>query len=325
MRANDVAARVDDFLVAERALARVNDAGMRNGLIRAFSNRTLEVARAVPTVVMRAEDYGRLWRLMEDGQPARLELDLRNRVHPELTKAYNIVGELKGATKPEEVVLLGAHFDSWHTGTGATDNGVNAVVMMEALRLLKAAGAKPARTVRVVLYDAEEHGLLGSKAYVAAHYGTAEAPKEEWNRLMLAFNMDSGAGQPRGLSVFGPAEAGAVLREAAAPLKDLGVVGAIHSASRPVNGGTDSHAFSFAGLPVASMIQDGLEYMEYTWHTPIDTVERVPPADTARAATILATLAYQVANREGAFPRYSKENLPPVAAPAPPAPPAPAR
>lgn len=317
MRANDVAKRVDEFLVAQGALARVNDAGMRNGMIRAFQNRTYDLAKAVPTVVMRNEDYGRLWRQMEDGKKAVLELDITNRLHPGSRQAYNVVAELAGTGKPEEVVLLGAHFDSWHTATGATDNGASAVVMMEALRLLKAAGAKPARTIRVVLYDAEEHGLLGSQAYVKTHFGSVEAPTPAFGKLSAAFNMDNGAGKIRGLSVFGPPEAGGVLRELLAPYKDLGVVGAIHSSYRPANGGTDSHSFSFAGLPVVNLVQDGMEYFDYTWHTSVDTLERISAEDVARTATVMASVAYHLANREQLLPRFTQASLPPVAAPAP--------
>lgn len=308
--------RIDAFLVKAGALARVNDAGLRNGQIRAFNNRTYDLARAVPTVVMRREDYGRLWRLMEGGQKARLELDIRNRTHPRLTEGLNVVAELTGSEKPEEVVLLGAHLDAWHTATGATDNAASCSVMMEVLRLLKATGAKPKRTVRIVLFDGEEQGLLGSQAYVKAHFGMAEDPKPAFDRLIAYINMDGGAGQLRGLSIFGPPEASQVLRELLAPFKDLGAVGAIHSATRlPKPDYADVTSFSHAGLPAIGVVQDGLEYGEYTWHTTVDSYERVPAEDVARTATILASVALHLADRPEPLPRFTRQTVPPLPKP----------
>jgi hypothetical protein len=313
LRAREVERRIDEFLVAQKALARVNDAGMRNGLIRAFHNRTYDLAKAVPTVVMRSEDFGRLWRAMADGPSATLELEIRNRLHPASTQGYNVVAEITGTEKPEEVVLLGAHLDSWHTATGATDDGASCVAMMESLRILKAVGAKPKRTIRVVLFDAEEQGLLGSQAYVKAHFGSDQTPLPEFRNLVAFFNMDGGAGQLRGLSVFGPAAASQLLRELLAPFKALGAVGAIHNRMRlPKPDYADITVFSHAGLPAIGLTQDGLEYSEATWHTSVDTVERVPVDDVARTATIMASVAYHLANRSERMPTFGKDDLPPV-------------
>lgn len=320
LRAKDVDQRIDAFCAAQRALARVNDAGMRNGLIRAFHNRSYDPAQAVPAVVMRNEDFGRIWRLMDDGRPAELALDIRNTLHPGSTRGYNVVAELTGTERPDEVVLLGAHLDSWHTATGATDNAASCAVMMEALRILKTVGAHPRRTVRVVLFDGEEQGLLGSQAYVKAHYGSDADPKAGFAKLVAYVNMDAGAGQLRGLSVFGPPAAALVLRDLLAPFKDLGAVGAsAHRNRLPKPDYADITVFSHAGLPAIGLTQDGLEYFESTWHTSVDTVERVPPADLARTATILASVAFHLANREQPLPRFGKEDLPPIPAlPAPP-------
>jgi len=315
MRAREVERRIDEFLVAQKALARVNDAGMRNGLIRAFHNRTFDPAKALPTVVLRSEDFGRLWRLMENGQKATLELDIRNRLHPTSTQGYNVVAELTGSEKPEEVVLLGAHLDSWHTATGATDDGASCVAMMESLRILKAVGAKPKRTIRVVLFDGEELGLLGSQAYVKAHFGSDQAPLPEFRNLVAFFNMDGGAGQLRGLSAFGPPAASQVLRDLLAPFKDLGAAGAIHHRMRlPKPDYADITVFSHAGLPAIGLIQDGLEYFDATWHTSVDTVERVPVEDIARTATIMASVAFHLANRGERLPAFGKDDLPPIPA-----------
>lgn len=313
LRAKDVDQKIDAFCAAQKALARVNDAGMRNGLIRAFHNRSYDPAKAVPTVVLRNEDFGRIWRLQNDGKEVVLELDIRNTLHPNSTKGYNIVAELPGGERPEEVVILGAHLDSWHTGTGATDDAASCAVMMEALRILKATGARPRRTVRMVLFDGEEQGLLGSLAYVKAHYGSDASPLPDFGKLVAFFNMDAGAGQLRGLSVFGPPAAAQVLRELLAPFKDLGAVGANSSRSRlPKPDYADITVFSHAGLPTIGLAQDGLEYFDCTWHTSVDTIERVPPEDLARTATILASVAYHLANRAEPLPRFGKDDLPPI-------------
>ncbi|BDU76056.1 M20/M25/M40 family metallo-hydrolase [Mesoterricola sediminis] len=307
--------RVDAFLLAHKALARINDAGLRHGQIRAFSNRTYDPARIVPTVVMRHEDYGRIARLLQDGVEVRLALEVANRLHPEGTKGLNVVADLPGSDKAGEVVLLGAHLDAWHTATGATDNGTGAAVMMEAGRILAAAGAKPRRTIRIALWDAEEHGLLGSAAYVKAHFGDAEQPLPGHGSLVAAFNVDSGAGQVRGLGLFGPPAGAQVLRELLAPFADLAVKGASASANRPSRKrpgpSSDSASFSAAGLPVINVVQDGLEYFEYTWHTAIDTLERVPPEDVKRTAAVLASVAWHLANREERLPFFGKDTLPP--------------
>jgi hypothetical protein len=311
----DINAQVDAFLVSARALVRVNDAALRNGQIRAFQNRAYDVSKALPTVVMRHEDYGRMARVLEDGKEVDLAFEIQNRDYPGM-KGYNVVGEIPGASKPKEVILLGAHLDSWHTATGATDNGASAAVMMEVGRILQAVGAHPARTIRIVLWDGEEHGLLGAKAYVESHYGSAEAPKGEFGQVVAYFNMDAGAGQIRGLSMFGPAAGAQVLRELVAPFQDLAVKGASFSRNRPGKGltgpSTDLAAFSAAGLPAVNVVQDGLEYFEYTWHTNIDTLDRVPEQDVKRTAAVLASVAYHLAQRTERLPFFAPADLPPV-------------
>src|SRR5688572_25993887 len=186
------AAQADDllneFLLANGAHVRINDAGRDHGQIRAFNNRTYDPAKSPPTVVMRNEDYGRIWRLLNGGPAAaaqrtpaaagamartvELEFDIVNRLHPEGRTAYNVVAEIPGTDKADEVVMLGGHLDAWHAGTGATDNAVGCAVMMEAARILSAIGVKPRRTIRVALWSGEEQGLLGSQAYVREHFGT---------------------------------------------------------------------------------------------------------------------------------------------------------
>jgi len=315
-----ITAQVDAFLLAHGALARVDDAGLRNGQIRAFAQRTYDTSKAVPTVVMRHEDYGRIHRVLLDGAPVALAFTIQNRDYPGNRQGYNVVAELPGTDKAAEVILLGAHLDAWHTATGATDNGASAAVMMETARVLAAVGAKPRRTIRVTLWDGEEHGLLGSQAYVKAHYGTFEAPLPEFGSVVAYFNMDSGAGLLRGLSGFGPAAMAGTLRELLAPFADLGARGASNNPNRPVRSGgpsTDVVSFTSAGLPGIGVVQDGLEYFEYTWHTNIDTLDRVPAQDVQRTSAVLASVAYHLAQREERLPFFTKEAMPPVPKPAP--------
>ena len=288
------------------AVARFNDAGREHGQIRAFNNRTFDVAKAVPTVVLRNEDFGRISRLVADNRPVEIELDIVNTTYPEGKTAYNAVAEIPGSDKAQEVVMLGAHLDSWHAATGATDNGIGSAVMMEAARILKAIGVKPRRTIRVALWSGEEQGLLGSKAYVKAHFGTAEEPKPEYDNFAGYINIDTGTGRIRGLTVFGPDEAATVLRKAVAPFADLGVAGAITSKSRRT-GGTDHTSFNAAGLPGIGTQLDPMEYQSHTWHTNLDTYERIVEDDVKAQAAVIAGVVYELAMRDEKLPRFTKE------------------
>jgi len=297
------------MLVAAGVLVRINDAGRDHGQIRAFNNRTFDLARAVPTVVLRNEDYGRISRILADGSPVRLEFNIVNQSYPEGRTSYNTVAEIPGNDKKDEVVMLGGHLDSWHSATGATDNAIGCAVMMEAARILKAIGVQPRRTIRVALWSGEEQGLLGSKAYVKEHFGTYEDQKPEFAKFAGYFNVDSGTGRIRGASVFGPDEAAAVLREALAPFADLGVMGASSTRSRR-SGGTDSTSFNEAGLPGIGLNQDPIEYGAYTWHTNLDTYERIVEEDVQKSAIAIAAAVYHLAMRDEMLPRFSKEQMP---------------
>src|SRR5687767_1806774 len=314
--ATAVAEQIDAMLVAAGAQVRVNDAGRDHGQIRAFNNRTFDLAKAVPTVVLRNEDYGRISRILADGTPVRLEFTIVNRTYPEGRTSYNTIAEIPGTDKKDEVVMLGGHLDSWHSATGATDNAIGCAVMMEAARILKAIGVEPRRTIRVALWSGEEQGLLGSKAYVKEHFGTYENPKPEFATFAGYFNVASGTGRIRGASVFGPDEAAAILREAFAPFEDLGMMGASATRSRR-SGGTDSTSFNEAGLPGIGLSQDPIEYGTYTWHTNLDTYERIIEEDVKKSAIAIAAAVYHLAMRDEMLPRFSREEMPPPpAAPA---------
>jgi len=306
---NQINEQIDRFLVAQGAALRLNDAGRALGQIRAFNNRTFDVTKAVPTIVLRNEDFGRIARLVADGRTVEIEAEIVNRSYPEGTTAFNTIGEIRGTDKADEVVMLGAHLDSWHAATGATDNAIGCAVILEAVRILKAVGVTPRRTIRVALWSGEEQGLLGSKAYVAEHFGGFESPKPEYEKLAGYVNIDSGTGRVRGLTVFGPPEAAAAVREAVSPLADLGVAGAITTNSRRT-GGTDSTSFNAAGLPGIGTTLDPIEYQSATWHTNLDTYERIVEEDVKKSAIVIATTVYALAMRDEALPRFAKEAMP---------------
>jgi hypothetical protein len=308
---------VDQFLLDNKVLVRINESQLDRGAVRAFNNRTFDITKVVPTVVMRNEDFGRISRLLANGTPVKLEFDLRSHIVPEGKTSYNLIGEIWGSDKRDEVVMLGGHLDSWHSATGATDNAIGCATMMEAARILKAIGVKPRRTIRVACWSGEEQGLLGSEAYVAQHFGTFENPKPEWAKFNGYFNIDSGTGRGRGMSVFGPPETAAVLRDALLPFADLGVAGAIETRSRST-GGTDSTTFNAAGLPGIGTSQDPIEYFNVTWHTNLDTYERIIEGDARSSAIAIAGAVYQLAMRDEMLPRFKAEDMPkPPAAPTP--------
>jgi hypothetical protein len=300
---------IDPWLAANGALVKVTDAGMANGMVRAFRNPSYDLAKAVPSVILRNEDYGRIARLLDDKEPVELEFNISNHVYPEGKTTYNVVAEIPGTDKKDEVVMLGGHLDSWHSATGATDNAIGSSVMMEAARIIQSLGLKPRRTIRVALWSAEEQGLLGSKEYVKTHFGTFENPKPEYGKVVGYFNVDSGTGRVRGASVFGPQEAADVLKAALAPFEDLGVMGASATKSRR-EGGTDSTSFNAAGLPGIGLMQDPIEYFGVTWHTNLDTYERIVPEDAMKSAAVVAGAVWHLANRDESLPRFSKEQMP---------------
>lgn len=306
--------QLDKFLVDNKAALRVNDAAMDHGLMRAFNNRTFDITKVVPTVVMRNEDFGRIARLIAHGTPVNLQFEVRNRLVPEGKTSYNVVAEIPGTDKKDEVVMLGGHLDSWHSATGATDNAVGCAVMMEAARILKAIGVKPRRTIRVALWSGEEQGLLGSQAYVKKHFGTAEVPGPEFSKFNGYFNIDSGTGRARGFSVFGPPEAATMIRQAVAPFADIGVAGAIATKGRNL-GGSDHTSFSAAGLPGIGVAQDPIEYFTHTWHTNLDTYERIIESDVKSSAIAIAAAVYQLAMQDEMLPRFSAADMPKVPAP----------
>jgi hypothetical protein len=309
LTAIQVAEQADAMLIAGGALMRINDAARGEGIIVVQAHRAYDIAKTVPTAILRNDDYGRIERLLEDGDDVKLAFNVVNHTYPEGKTSYNAIAEIPGTDKADEVVMLGGHLDSWHGGTGATDNAIGCSIMMEAARLLEALHLQPRRTVRVALWSGEEEGLLGSLAYVKQHFGTAEEPKPEWVKLDAYFNVDTGTGRLRGAGVFGPAEAAAALRGVFGLFTDWGVGGVSNTNSR-ATGGTDSTSFNNAGLPGIGMSQDPIEYNTMTHHTNLDTYERIIPDDVEKAAAIIAAAVWNVANRDQMIPRFTKETMP---------------
>jgi hypothetical protein len=310
LTARQVNEQISAFLVANNAAFRINDAGREHGQIVAFDNSTYDVTKAVPTVVMRNEDYGRITRILADGTPVELEATITNKTYP-TGPSYNAIAEIAGTDKKDEVVMAGGHLDSWQSATGATDNAIGCAIMMEAARILTTLQVQPRRTIRIALWSGEEEGLLGSLAYVKQHYGSAETPKPEFAKFNGYLNIDTGTGRLRGASVFGPPEAAKVLRDILAPFKDLKVGGAVATTSR-ATGGTDSTSFNNAGLPGIGFSQDSIQYNSHTHHTNLDTYERIIEADVRDAAVVVAATLYQLAMRDEPLPRFAADKMPPL-------------
>ncbi|HEX7254000.1 MAG TPA: M20/M25/M40 family metallo-hydrolase [Thermoanaerobaculia bacterium] len=272
----------------------------------------------VPWVVLTAEHFGRLSRLLEREVPVELEIDVRARFLNGDPTAWNTVAEIPGTEKKGEVVMLGAHLDSWQGGTGATDNGAGSVAAMEAVRILETLGLKPRRTIRIALWSGEEQGLLGSRAYVAEHFGSfpytpeeLEKPsflrkpsgplsiKPEHAKLAGYFNLDNGTGKVRGIYVEENAAVVPVFEAWMAPLKDLGVT----TVTMNDTSGTDHVSFDTVGLPGFQFIQDEIEYESRTHHTNMDVYERLQKADLMQASIVMAVFVWQAANRDAQLPR----------------------
>jgi hypothetical protein len=262
-----------------------------------------------PQVALAIEHYGRIARVLEKRIPVMLQMDINNVYYDTDLSSFNIVGEIPGGDKADEVVMIGAHFDSWQAGTGATDNAAGSAVMLEAMRILKTTGVKLRRTVRIGLWTGEEQGLLGSRAYVKAHFGDPATMKllPEHAKLTGYFNLDNGTGNIRGVYLQGNEAAAPIFSSWMGPLKNMTMT----TAAIRNTGGTDHLAFDAVGLPGFQFIQDPIEYSTRTHHSNMDTYERLQANDMMRNAVIVATFVYNTANREEKLPR---KPLPPARA-----------
>ncbi|HKT80968.1 MAG TPA: M20/M25/M40 family metallo-hydrolase [Vicinamibacterales bacterium] len=252
-------------------------------------------------VTLAAEHYGRIARTLEKNVPVTLQMDIANRFLDADPNAFNIIAELPGTDKADEVVMIGAHFDSWHTATGATDNAAGSAVMMEAMRILKTSGVRLRRTVRIALWGGEEQGLLGSREYVKAHFGDPATMqlKPEHAKLSAYYNVDNGTGLIRGVYQQGNEAVAPVFQTWMEPLRNLGMT----TLTIRNTGGTDHQAFDAVGLPGFQFIQDPIEYDSRTHHSNMDFYERIQANDMIRNAVIVAAFVYNTANRDSLLPR----------------------
>jgi hypothetical protein len=299
-----VTARRAQFFHDEGVAGILNTSGNSvNGLIFAQGAGPYDAKEtlAPPTFVVSREQYNRMARLTEKKIPVRVRLNLQAEISSRNEDTYNVTGEIPGGAKADEIVMVGAHLDSWHSGTGATDNGAGSAVMIEVMRILKAMNAKLDRTVRIALWSGEEEGLLGSKAYVKEHFGDPDTMKltDAHAKLSGYFNLDNGSGKIRGVYLQGNDAMRPVFEQWLAPFRDEGVT----SISIRNTGGTDHLSFDDVGLPGFQFIQDPLEYSSLTHHSQMDTLDHIQAADLMQAAAVIATVVYEAANRPEMLPR----------------------
>jgi carboxypeptidase Q len=281
--------------------------------------KTSKPMATTPEVIVEPEHFGRLARLLDRGVDVQLELEVATKFIDENQMQYDTIAEIPGSDKKDEVVMLGAHLDSWYGGTGATDNGAGSVAVMEAMRILKAVGAKPRRTIRIGLWTGEEQGLYGSEAYVAQHFASRppktkeeeDLPwyrqKEKWPltlkpehaKLSAYFNLDNGSGKIRGIYCEDNEAVKPIFEAWLAPFHDLGAT----EVTMNRTGGTDHESFDGVGLPGFQFVQDALDYETKTHHTNMDLYERLSKDDLEQASIILATFAYNAAMRDQMMPR----------------------
>ena len=258
---------------------------------------------APPSVVLGIEYYGRIARMLEKNVSVTIEANVQNTFHDADLNSFNVIAEVPGTdpTLANELVMLGAHFDSWHSGTGATDNGAGSAVMMEAVRILKAIGLKNRRTIRIGLWTGEEQGLLGSRAYVKDHFADRAdmKPKPEHEKFSGYFNIDNGTGKVRGVYLQGNDAVANLFRKWMEPFNSLGM----NTLTIRNTGGTDHLSFDAVGLPGFQFIQDPVEYDTRTHHSNMDVYERIQEGDMKQIATIVASFVYLTANRDGKLPR----------------------
>ncbi|RKR81084.1 peptidase M28-like protein [Mucilaginibacter gracilis] len=263
-----------------------------------------DTARAVaPELETSSEDYQRILRLVKAGIKVTMEADIKTEFFTNDLQGYNVVGEIPGtdAKLKDQLVMLGGHLDSWHGATGGTDNGAGAAVMMEAMRILKAIGFKPKRTIRIALWSGEEQGLFGSKNYVTNHFGDSQTMelKSDQAKISAYYNLDNGTGKIRGIYLQGNAPAGPIFQSWLNPFKDLGA-GTVTIRN---TGSTDHVPFDALGIPGFQFIQDSMDYGSRTHHSNQDTYDKLSEDDLKQAATIVASFVYNTAQRTDMIPR----------------------
>jgi len=330
---------LNQFLMDEHVAAIIDPSRSGDGgavFVQGGAGHNAGDPAGVPSLVMAIENYGRISRLLDRNIPVELEIEVRNQFFDSDPNAYNTVADIPGTDKYKsgEVVMLGAHLDSWHAGTGATDNAAGSAIAMEAMRILKAIGVKPRRTIRLALWSGEEEGLLGSHAYVKDHFGSHAEPTDakelampEWLRkddtplnlkpdqakVSAYFNVDNGTGKIRGVYLQENESIKPIFSDWMQPFTDLGMT----TLTMRNTGGTDHESFDTVGIPGFQFIQDPVEYMTRTHHSNEDVYERIQRDDMMQAAVILAGYVYDAAMRDSMLPRKPLPKPAPAASPAP--------
>jgi len=315
---------LNQFLADEKVLAVIDHsrgtAGGGTVFVQSGGSYKQGETTTVPQLTMAAEHWSRIARLLQQKKDVTLELNVTNTFYDDDPMQYDTIAEIPGSDRKDEVVMLGAHLDSWHAGTGATDNGAGSIVMMEAVRILKALDIKPRRTIRIGLWSGEEEGLLGSQGYVEQHFGSRppiDEPnmkgmptllrrdagpvtvKPEQAKISAYFNVDNGTGKIRGIYLQENAAVAPIFDAWMRPFKDLGMT----TMSMRNTGGTDHLSFDAVGIPGFQFIQDPIEYETRTHHSNMDVYDRLQPDDLKQIAVIVASFVYDAAQRDQMLPR----------------------
>jgi carboxypeptidase Q len=314
---------LNQFFADEKVLAVIDHSrGAGGGTVFVQSGGSYKTGETttIPQLTMAVEHWTRIARLLQQKKDVTLELNVANTFYDDDPMQYDTIAEIPGTDKKDEVVMLGAHLDSWHAGTGATDNGAGTIVMMEAVRILKALDIHPRRTIRIGLWTGEEQGLLGSQYYVEHHFGSRppmEEPamqgrptllrreagpvtvKPEQARVSAYFNVDNGTGKIRGIYLQENAAVAPIFEAWMRPFKDLGMT----TLTMRNTGGTDHLSFDAVGIPGFQFIQDPIEYETRTHHSNMDVYDRLQPDDLKQISVIVAGFVYDAAQRDQMLPR----------------------
>ncbi|MDR3764955.1 MAG: M20/M25/M40 family metallo-hydrolase [Acidobacteriota bacterium] len=311
---------IDKFLIEEKVAATLEASRGDEGLlfVQGTQNYKPGSPDGIPQLVIAAEQFNRMARLIERKVPVTVELDVKSHCEtPDGGKIFNTVAEIPGTDKKDEVVMIGGHLDSWHSGTGATDNGAGVAAAMEAVRIMKALDLKPRRTIRIALWAGEEEGLFGSEAYVKEHFGYEDVPKDDntpsymrskplplilkpgQEKVSVYFNLDNGTGKIRGIYAQENAAAVPIFEKWGAPFRDLGFT----TVTMRDTGSTDHVSFDRIGIPGFQFIQDSVEYETRSHHSNMDVYDRAQREDLIQASIIMASFLYDAANSDQPFPR----------------------
>lgn len=295
-------------ILKEQGAAVILKPGSRRGdygvfLVGSGGSREVDADPALPSIVVAPEHFNRVARLLQRGEKVEMSVEVRATFHDDDLTGRNVIAEIPG-TDPllrDEVVMLGGHYDSWHPGTGATDNAAASAVVMEAARIIVASGLKPRRTIRVALWSGEEQGLLGSRGFVAKRFGDRDTMEttEEYDNFSAYFNLDNGGGAIRGIYCQSNGAVRPIFEAWCEPFADLGVT----TVSMRNTGSTDHIPFDSLGLPGFQFIQEPLDYFTRTHHSNMDVYERVIPGDVIRSSAVLASFVYHAAMRDEKLPR----------------------